>query len=283
MTKVTPHIAALREKLVQERLAGKKIGFVPTMGALHQGHVSLIERAKMENEVVVCSIYVNPTQFNNPNDLAKYPRTLDTDLEILEKAGCDYLFFPSDQEMYPQSPLLRMQFGNLEEVMEGRHRKGHFAGVGLVVSKLFHIVEPNRAYFGQKDLQQCAIIKALVRELHFNLELVICPTIRENDGLAMSSRNRRLSPEQRQAAPLLYKTLQDASQDLMSGKKQDAIRAEVEQFFKLRTDIHLEYFEIADANTLQPPSQLRPGQEVALCIAAYFGEVRLIDNLLLRL
>jgi pantoate--beta-alanine ligase len=278
MTQVFTEIQALRQQLHTFRQNQKSLGLVPTMGALHQGHISLIQRAKAENDIVAVSIYVNPTQFNNPQDLAKYPRTLDADREMLEKAGCDLLFTPADAVMYPSSPLLKLSFGNLEEAMEGKHRKGHFAGVGLVVSKLFNIFEPEKAYFGQKDWQQCAVIRQMAKELFFDLEVVVCPTLREADGLAMSSRNRRLTPEQRQTAPVLYRMLTDAQTDLLTGKKPEKVKAETEQLGKLRTDFNLEYFEIADALTLQPVQNLREHREIALCIAAYFGEVRLIDN-----
>ncbi|MBC8109911.1 MAG: pantoate--beta-alanine ligase [Verrucomicrobia bacterium] len=274
-------VTALRKHLEDLQKDGKTIGLVPTMGALHEGHLSLIRQSKNENNITVCSIYVNPAQFNNPNDLAKYPRTVDSDKEMLEKAACDILFLPEDAEMYPQVAQLKFFFGYLEEVMEAKHRKGHFNGVGLVIAKLFHLIAPDRAYFGQKDLQQCAVISLLVRELFFNTTIIICPTLREPDGLAMSSRNRRLSPEQRQAAPMLYRTLQDAKTDLQQGKKIEKIKEEVHQFFKLRTDIKLEYFEIVDGVTLQPLPSFHFPQPIAICIAAYFGEVRLIDNLLI--
>jgi pantoate--beta-alanine ligase len=272
-------ISSLRNHLGDLQKDGKTIGLVPTMGALHEGHLSLINQSKNENNITVCSIYVNPTQFNNPNDLAKYPRTVDKDQEILEKATCDILFLPEDAEMYPQVAQLKFFFGYLEEVMEAKHRKGHFNGVGLVIAKLFHTIAPDRAYFGQKDLQQCAVINLLVRELFFNTQIIICPTSREPDGLAMSSRNRRLSPEQRQAAPVLYRILQDAKTDFENGKKIEKIKEEANQFFKLRSDIKLEYFEIVDGLTLQPLQQFHFPQPIAICIAAYFGEVRLIDNL----
>ncbi len=256
------------------------IGFVPTMGALHEGHISLINRAKSENELVVCSIFVNPTQFNNPDDLAKYPRTLERDCEMLEKAGCDVVFVPDANEMYPEPPQLKLHFGNLEQVMEGQFRPGHFNGVGIVVAKLFHIAEPTRAYFGLKDIQQVAVINRLVKDLHFNVEIVPCPTLRENDGLAMSSRNARLSADARTNAPAIYQALREASVRLINGMPICEIKEQLIDFFSARPEFNLEYFDIADFATLEPLNEkLSPGNN-ALCIAAYLDGVRLIDNLI---
>jgi len=280
MVSVFNQILPLRQYLSEEIKKGKKIGFVPTMGALHNGHVSLIEKSRRENDITVCSIFVNPTQFNNTSDLLKYPRPIEQDKQILEKALCDILFLPDEKEMYPSPAFTKISFGNVEEVMEGKYRKGHFSGVGIVLSKLFHIVQPDNAYFGQKDLQQCAIVKVLVKDLFFNVNIVICPTLREADGLAMSSRNKRLSPEQRQAAPVLYQTLEGAKKDLLQGKKIEKVKEEVEHFFKLRNDMKLEYFEIVDSVTLLSIQNPHDHKEIAICIATYFGEVRLIDNII---
>ncbi|GIV39610.1 MAG: pantothenate synthetase [Thermonema sp.] len=262
---------------------GKSIGFIPTMGALHEGHLSLVRRAKEENDVVVCSIFVNPTQFNDPTDLAKYPRTLEADRRLLESVGCDLLFAPQEQEMYPAPPVLRFSFGHLEQVMEGAHRPGHFNGVALVVSKLFHIVQPNKAYFGQKDYQQYLIIRQLVADLSFPVEVVPCPIVREADGLAMSSRNRRLTPAQRREAVILYQTLQEAKQRLLNGVSVEEVKKWVASVFAplQKKDIRLEYFEVADGYTLSAVKDIHRHKEVVLCIAAYVGEVRLIDNVLL--
>ena len=177
------------------------------MGALHEGHITLIEKAKQENDVVVSSIFVNPAQFNNPDDLARYPRTLEEDCQKLEAAGCDMVFTPPSTKCTPNQPMLRLNFGELETVMEGAFRPGHFNGVGIVVAKLFNIVQADRAYFGQKDLQQVAVIRRLIRDLSFPVELIRCPTVREADGLAMSSRNRNLTPEEREQAPALFQAL----------------------------------------------------------------------------
>jgi pantoate--beta-alanine ligase len=251
------------------------------MGALHAGHISLIERARQENDRTICSIFVNPTQFNNPGDLQQYPRTLEADRLLLEKAGCDAVFAPSNEVMYHQPPRLRLDFGRLEQVMEGQFRPGHFNGVGLVVSKLFHIIKPDQAYFGQKDLQQFLIIRQLVNDLSFDLQLVRCPIVREPDGLAMSSRNRRLDPEQRQIAPHIYRMLTKAKEMLLGGKPVAAAKMAVQTDFMTQTGVRLEYFEVVDEETLQSVENIREHPQVALCIAAYLGDVRLIDNLLL--
>ncbi|GAB4128096.1 MAG: pantoate--beta-alanine ligase [Raineya sp.] len=261
------------------RLQGRTIGFVPTMGALHQGHLELVKRAKSENHCVVCSVYVNPTQFNNAEDLAKYPRILEADKTLLESIGCDVLFAPNDAEMYPKPSLLRFHFGNLEEVMEGKFRAGHFNGVATIVSKLFHCILPDKAYFGQKDLQQCLIIKRLVEDLSFPLQLVICPIVREANGLAMSSRNRRLSQEEQELATNLFKALQMA-ENLLPSTPFEQIKEKVASYLG-QFPIELEYFEIADGETLQPINTLTK-RPIALCIAAFVGGVRLIDNILLQ-
>jgi pantoate--beta-alanine ligase len=264
------------------RCSGKRIGFVATMGALHEGHLQLLRASAQENDVTVCSIFVNPTQFNNPDDYKLYPRTLAQDTALLESVGCDILFAPKAEEVYRQQSLLQFSFGALESVMEGEHRPGHFNGVATVVSKLFHFVQPHRAYFGQKDLQQVAIVKQLVEALSFDVEVVRYPTIREEDGLALSSRNKRLDAGQRQTATSLYSALQLAKQQL--GKTPVySIKAAVEAYLSAIDGVQLEYFEIADPDTLQPLAEVRPGQEVALCIAAFVGSVRLIDNILVNL
>lgn len=262
----------------QQRL-GKTIGFVPTMGALHAGHISLIEQAKAENDLAVCSIFVNPTQFNNPEDLKKYPRTLEKDCEMLAPAGCNVVFAPSAEEMYPSLPQLRMNFDTLETVMEGKFRPGHFNGVGIVVSKLFNIVKPDKAYFGLKDLQQVAVIRQMVRDLSFDLEVVPCPTLREIDGLAMSSRNTRLSPEARALAPQIYKVLNLAKEKLQEGFSTKEMQEAVNQHFSKYPEFELEYFEASDFDTLLPIEAKIEDGKTALCIAAFLGGVRLIDNI----
>lgn len=266
----------LRRYLQTVRLQGNTIGFVPTMGALHQGHLELIRQAKTENSIVVCSIYVNPTQFNNLEDLEKYPRILEEDTVLLESVGCQVLFAPTDAEIYPTPSTIRFYFGALEEVMEGKYRAGHFNGVATVVSKLFHIVMPDKAYFGQKDLQQYLIVKRLVEDLSFPIDVICCPIVREQNGLAMSSRNRRLNATQRNTAAHLFKALQLAESMLQSASVHQ-IKKAVEEYLSQFPEIELEYFEIADANHLEP-IELPTQNAVALCIAAFVGGVRLIDN-----
>lgn len=268
----------LRHYLASARIASHRIGLVPTMGALHEGHLTLIARARQECDVVVASIFVNPIQFNNPDDLARYPRTLETDQQLLESAGCDLVFAPSADEMYAQPPVLKLNFGDLETVMEGTFRPGHFNGVGVVVAKLFNIVQPNKAYFGQKDLQQVAVVRRLIRDLSFPVELIRCDTVREADGLAMSSRNRLLTADERIHAAEIYKSLTLAKDLLVEGQSPGQTKAAVTGFFSQRPDFRLEYIEIANADTLHPVSELQAPGQTAICVAAHLGNVRLIDN-----
>ena len=262
-----------------------KVGLVPTMGALHQGHISLIKEARAENDIVISSIYVNPTQFDNKSDLARYPRTLSTDCELLDAEGCDAVFAPSDEEMYPsgqQAVDIQMHFGALEKVMEGKYRKGHFNGVGLIVSKLFHIIQPHCAYFGQKDLQQFAIIRKMVEDLSFQIALKRCPIIREDDGLAMSSRNQLLSERERFIASKLYQSLTLAKQMLSKGVSLNEVKdAAIAEICKYK-DFKIEYFEVVDADTLQSVTNTNKRNNIAICVAAHLGAVRLIDNLILN-
>jgi pantoate--beta-alanine ligase len=276
-------IAPLKAFLKAHRLRNKTIGLVPTMGALHQGHFSLVEASNAENDLTVCSIYVNPAQFNNASDLAKYPRTLQRDTESLAKVGCDILFTPENDEMYPVGSTLSLDFGKLDKVMEGRYRPGHFSGVALVVSKLFHIVQPHHAYFGQKDWQQFAVICRLVDELKFDLKLHNIPTHREENGLAMSSRNQRLSDEQRQKAAIFYKALSLAKELLLRGENVAEVKHSVQKLFGQHEDFRLEYFELADSKNLNLLDRVDAGDRPILCIAGYVGEVRLIDNMFLDL
>lgn len=274
-------IAPLRAFLVEKRRSGQTVGFVPTMGALHPGHLSLIEASKRENAITVCSIFVNPAQFNNPDDLKKYPRTLEADQSLLEKAGCNVLFFPETKTMYESESKVRFDFGDLDKVMEGKFRPGHFSGVALVVSKLFHIVEPDTAYFGQKDWQQLTIVQHLVSELKFNLKLKSIPTLREPDGLAMSSRNTRLSAVQRKKATVLYRALHEARQWLTQSMGVDEVKKKVQQLLENDNEVKLEYFEIADSVNLKLLNRVDESDRPILCIAALVGEVRLIDNMFL--
>lgn len=256
----------------------KTVGFVPTMGALHEGHIALIMKSIAENELTVCSIFVNPTQFNNLDDLKKYPRTLEQDCEILQDAGCDVVFAPSAEEMYPASPSLKINFGYLEHIMEGKFRPGHFNGVGIVVAKLFNIVKPTKAYFGQKDVQQVAVINRLITDLSFDLKMVVCDTIREKDGLAMSSRNRRLSPEARGHATKIFQSMIIGQKLLLEGYSTFVVKNKVLDFYKENPQFKLEYYEIADFETLESIDELNPKRRTAIIVAAHLDGVRLIDN-----
>jgi pantoate--beta-alanine ligase len=273
-------LSDIRQHTEQLRQQGQRIGFVPTMGALHEGHLSLVRAAKSQNDIIVCSVFVNPTQFNNQEDYRLYPRLPEKDAQMLAQEGCDVLFTPIAEEMYQQKARLSFDFGELEQVMEGAHRPGHFNGVAMVVSKLFHLVKPHQAFFGQKDLQQFAIIQQLVRDLSFDLELVCFPIIREEDGLAMSSRNRRLTAAQRKVAPQLYQALQLLRTQLQNSSIAQA-KLETEVFLSRFPQIKLEYLEVVHAQTLQPLNEVSANVPVALCLAAFLGEVRLIDNVLL--
>jgi pantoate--beta-alanine ligase len=270
-------VQEFKEVLKREREAGKTVGFVPTMGALHQGHLSLVAQASAHCSCVVVSIFVNPTQFNNPADLQRYPRDLEADRLLLENKGCHYIFAPSVEEIYPVPDIRKFEFGKLDKVMEGEHRPGHFNGVAQVVSKLFDIVEPDKAFFGLKDFQQLAIIKNLVTQLAYKIEIIPCPIVREPDGLAMSSRNKLLTSEQRinaaHISKVVFKAKEMVSQHTLGQVKEWVIKTINENPF-LRT----EYFEIVDDTFLEPKSDWEPGCNIVGCIAVYCGEVRLIDN-----
>ena len=248
--KLVHTIQELRAELDIQRQAGKKIGLVPTMGALHEGHASLVRRAVAENEVVVVSDFVNPTQFNDKNDLLKYPRTLEADCELLEKEGAAYVFAPSLEEMYPEPDTRQFSYAPLDTVMEGKYRPGHFNGVCQIVSKLFMMVEPDKAYFGEKDFQQLAIIREMVKQMNFPLEIVGCPIVRESDGLALSSRNARLSEEQRKQALGISQTL-FKSQEYAASHTLEETQKFVEDGIAAADGLELEYFEIVDGMTLQ--------------------------------
>jgi pantoate--beta-alanine ligase len=247
------------------------------MGALHEGHLALVRRARRENEVVVASIFVNPIQFNNSEDLEKYPRDLQRDLDLLSEVGCDIVFAPENSEMYPETPTETYNFGTLETVMEGAFRPGHFNGVAVVVKRLFDLVKPTTAYYGEKDVQQWAIIRALVDQENLAVEIGACPTVREHDDLAMSSRNTRLSEENRRIAPQIYKILRD-SRDLIDVFTPAQLRAFAEEQFKKIPRTKLEYFEIVNAKTLQPIENWSDCPRRVACVAIWLGDVRLIDN-----
>ena len=266
---------------IQKQISeGKTIGFVPTMGALHAGHITLIRRAAAENDFVVVSIFVNPIQFNNPDDLAKYPRNLEADKQQLEGTGCNLVFAPTADEMYPDPDLTEFDFGQLDKVMEGKFRPGHFKGVAIVVKRLFEIVTPHKAYFGEKDFQQLAIIKMMVSMLQMPVEIVPCPIVREADGLAMSSRNARLTPEERAEAPVIHKALlavkENYSWFIPDGIKQ-LVTGEIQENHYFR----VEYVGVVNAETLLPFEDWQDVEHAVVCVAAYIGKVRLIDNIVL--
>ena len=270
-TDLTGHLLSLQNE-------GKTIGLVSTMGALHQGHMSLVEKANSENDIVVVTLFVNPTQFNDPSDLDHYPRTLDQDLELIRQLEADLVFVPSVKEMYPEEDTHIFDLGSLDKVMEGKHRKGHFNGVAQIVSKLFLLIRPQRAYFGQKDFQQLVIIRRLVEILELNLTIVPCPIIREKDGLAMSSRNTRLSKEERKLAPFIYETLVQARE-----KMEDLTPSQLKEWvtlqFKKQSELNLEYFEIVEDKGLMPIDEWDTLVNKVACLAVELGGVRLIDNL----
>ncbi len=272
-------IIVTSKQALANALTGKtSVGFVPTMGALHEGHLALVKKAKEENEIVCVSIFVNPIQFNNPDDLKKYPREMDKDYTKLEKTGCDIVFAPTENEMYPEKPTEKYNFGTLETVMEGKFRPGHFNGVAIVVGRLFDLINPQKAYFGEKDYQQLQIIKALVKQRNMAIEIVPCPIFREKDGLAMSSRNALLDENARKIAPILHKVLKDAK-EMADTLPFHELSAWVVSQLKRSPSINLEYFEIVDPETLTPVQNFQPDKQVVACIAATIGGVRLIDNL----
>lgn len=259
----------------------KTIGFVPTMGALHEGHLSLVRRARAECDVVVVSIFVNPLQFNQAADLEKYPRNLEADCRMLEAEQADLIFAPDADAFYERIPAISMEFGPLTSVLEGEMRPGHFSGVAVVVSRLFHIVEPAKAYFGSKDLQQVAVVKRLIQDLDFNLQLVACPTARNEDGLALSSRNARLSPAGLKTASQLNKGLSLAMAEF-DIQNPDASQMAAKRFLEKFSDIELEYLEWVDADTMEPVLPGIPVSNPAICLAARVEGVRLIDNMVLE-
>ena len=276
--KVVGTITELKNLLDGFRAEGKSIGFVPTMGALHNGHASLVERSVSENDVTVVSVFVNPTQFNDKNDLKNYPRTLDADCALLERVGATVVFAPTVEEMYPAEDTRQFSFAPLDTVMEGACRPGHFNGVAQIVSKLFYAVEPRKAYFGEKDFQQLAIIREMVRQLSIDVEIVGCPIVREEDGLAMSSRNTLLSEDERELALAISSTL-FASADFAQVNSLAATKAFVEDMINDTEGLDLEYYQIVDGDTLQEIENWDDSDYVVGCIALFCGNVRLIDNI----
>ena len=274
---VVKEINELKRLIRAAKSEGKRVGFVPTMGALHAGHLSLIEQAGRQTEFVVVSIFVNPTQFNDPNDLVRYPRNLERDLALLDPTPCQFVFAPEVETMYPEQDTRQFNFGHLEQVMEGKFRPGHFNGVAQVVSKLFDMAEPDKAFFGLKDFQQIVIVKAMIKKLDLQVEIVPCPIIREANGLALSSRNERLTPEQRANAAHIYKTLTEAGNKAaqMNVKKlKDWVVDQIDANPYLKT----EYFEIVDDENLQSIERWDQPLNKVGCIAVFCGDVRLIDN-----
>ena len=270
-------IKELQALLQQERNENKTIGFVPTMGALHAGHIELVKCSVAENDISVVSIFVNPTQFNDKEDLVKYPRTLEKDCELLEKAENHYVFAPTVEEIYPEPDTRRFDFGQLASVMEGQFRPGHFNGVAQVVSRLLDIVKPDKAYFGEKDFQQLAIIRELVKQLEIGVQIIPYPIVRESDGLAMSSRNARLTENQRKEAVAISQTL-FKSKDLKNQYSVEELKSRVIQTINSSSELKTEYFDIVDGFTLQSIQSWEETTYPVGCIAVFAGEVRLIDN-----
>lgn len=273
-------IVELQNKLFCDRKQGKSVGLVPTMGALHEGHASLVKKSVNDNDITVVSIFVNPTQFNDPKDLSSYPRDLDADCKLLESVGADYVFAPSVDEMYPTPDTRHFEFPPITTVMEGEHRPGHFNGVCQVVSRLFYIVRPDRAYFGEKDWQQIAVVKAMVKYLGLGVSIVECPIVRDSDGLARSSRNALLSPDERKIAPNIFKALQE-SIDYAKGHSVKETHDHVVGQINAVDGLDVEYFSIVDGNTLQDVNDWDDSPYIVGCITVYCGArpVRLIDHI----
>lgn len=281
--KVFHKIVELQNTLFADRKAGKTIGLVPTMGALHDGHASLVKKSVEDNDITVVSVFVNPTQFNDPKDLNTYPRTVDEDCKLLESVKADYVFVPAVEEMYPRPDTRHFEYPPISTVMEGAHRPGHFNGVCQVVSRLFYITRPDKAYFGEKDWQQIAVIKAMVKALSINIKIIECPIIRDADGLARSSRNTLLSKEEREIAPMIFKALKESVDYSLTHSVKETHDMTVEKINK--TDgLDVEYLEIVDGDTLQPVSDWNDSDYIVGCITVYCGArpVRLIDHIKYR-
>jgi pantoate--beta-alanine ligase len=272
-------ISDLKAFINAQKAKGKVIGFIPTMGALHKGHISLIEASKEACDVTVVSIFVNPAQFNDKRDLERYPRTPEKDAEMLKEAGCDAVFMPEVAEMYPVKDERVFDFGMLDKVLDGALRPGHFNGVAQIVSKLFDAVEPHKAFFGNKDLQQVLIIKALVKKLNYTIEIVACPILREEDGLAMSSRNALLSPEEREAANIIPQLMFEAKEMRSEGKSVGDIKNYIQLELSKNKIYKSDYFEICDGNSLESLSTFSQSKNPVALIACFVGKIRLIDNI----
>lgn len=265
------------------RKDGKSVGFVPTMGALHKGHFTLIQQAKDDNSIAIVSIFVNPLQFNNDQDLAKYPRILEQDLTELEKLNVDIVFTPSEKELYPEKPVVSIDFGKMATVLEGEFRSGHFEGVGIVVSKLLHLTKPDRAYFGMKDLQQFILIRKMCVDLSFPTEIIGIETVREDSGLALSSRNARLSNKGKEEASIIFKGLERFRSGVERKEDFHSIFKSVNELYSNEKGFDLEYLRVVDPSDLSEVKSYDTMTELAVCVAGYVEGVRLIDNLYLRL
>ena len=274
-------VESLQSHVLRIKSQGLKVGFVPTMGALHNGHLSLIEKAKKTADITVCSIFVNPTQFNDANDLKKYPVTIEQDINLLISANTDVLFLPSVNEIYPENidTSVDLDFGTLDKLMEGEHRPGHFAGVAQVVKRLLDIVQPNVLFMGQKDYQQFCICRNMIQQFGLPVDIVMCPIVREKDGLAMSSRNIRLSDEQRKIANKIHEILSKLSNNFDIDKL-SVLKSNATNSLNKIPEFRLDYLEIADGETLLPATKL--SKSIIVCIAVYLGDIRLIDNLILQ-
>lgn len=282
LMKVYQDILSTRNTIKDIRQSNKSIGLVPTMGALHEGHFSLINAANKENDVTIVTIFVNPLQFSNPEDLRNYPATFDDDLAILKEIGCDILFAPSVEWMYPEEPIINLSFGEMEEIMEGAYRPGHFRGVALVVMKLFNILQPTRAYFGQKDLQQFKIIEQMVHDTSMNVDLKMMPIIREKSGLAMSSRNHRLTDIGRGKALQIHKALHIAADEIkIGGSIKKSITLAEDHLARYR-EIKLEYLQLVNLKDLRAVETANGSDQLVLCFAGYIDNIRLIDNLIIN-
>ena len=278
--KVVHTIVELQNDLFTLRKANKSVGLVPTMGALHEGHASLVKQSVKDNDITVVSVFLNPTQFNDKNDLANYPRTLDADCELLEGVGADYVFAPAVNEMYPTEDKRHFEYPPVSTVMEGAHRPGHFNGVCQVVSRLFYIVRPDKAYFGEKDWQQICVVKAMVKQLGIKVQIVECPIVREEDGLAKSSRNALLSPDERKIAPTIYKYLKESVDYAKKHSLQETHSFVVDNINSV-DGLEVEYYSIVDGNSLQDISSWDDSKYIVGCITVYCGKrpVRLIDHI----
>jgi pantoate--beta-alanine ligase len=277
--KIISSISEVQELCEASRLLGKRVGFVPTMGYLHEGHETLIRRARQECDIVVVSVYVNPTQFGPSEDFSKYPRDLERDARAAEASGCDILFTPESAEMYPPEFATYVQVDNLSHVLEGAFRPTHFKGVTTIVAKLFLIVGPHKAYFGQKDAQQCVVIRRMVKDLNFRIDIVVVPTVREADGLARSSRNVYLSERERADAPVLAQSLKKAESAISAGERTaQKIVSSMTQMITSKPNVEIDYISIVDAETLELVETLKPGMRVLIPLAVRFGKTRLIDN-----